>query len=247
MQAGGRSIAFNRFRSEKSSRGLVVYFHGGPGRSLRDDAYLNTIRNYLDLGYEVLAVDGVGSRDNGLRAMVDLRQDGMQSILNDARVVADYVERISPSTNVVVVHGESFGGAQAIATSRQLDDASLILVTPWLKHREVNEVLDGQRQIRSQMSWEVAILGPRDAPSSIAFRQSLSKLTKDHPLPRSALVIFAAGDRISRPEDIRAGEAEVVVLQRTPHELVMGQRETWRLIARHLGLLDADRSSSASE
>ncbi|OGN45120.1 MAG: hypothetical protein A2623_10615 [Caulobacterales bacterium RIFCSPHIGHO2_01_FULL_70_19] len=234
LQTGGRRIAFNHFRSGATSRGLVVYFHGGPSGSLRDSGYLATVRNYAGMGYDVLAVDGLGSRDSGPRAMEDLRTRGLEAVRDDARAVAAHVRQVSPASQRIIIHGESFGAVQALATSALLKPASLVLVVPWLNHRPPGDILDDAAQVRSQIRWETAVFGPRDAPSSVAFREDLSSLTRARPLGRSALVIFAEGDRVSRPDDIALGDAEVVVLRGASHALVMSMRPTWKHIADHI-------------
>ncbi|WP_428150926.1 alpha/beta fold hydrolase [Brevundimonas sp.] len=234
LEAAGRLIAANHFSSEAGSRGLVVYFHGGPSGSLRDRGYLATVRNYANMGYDVLAVDGLGSRDSGPRAMEDLRSRGLGAVWDDARAVAARVRQLSPGPRRIIIHGESFGAAQAIATGALLKPASLVLVVPWLNHRHPRDILVNAAQIRSQLSWETAVFGPRDAPSSVAFREGLSSLSRENPLGRSALVIFAEGDLVSRPEDIAGGDAEVMVLSGASHSLVMSSRSTWKHIADHI-------------
>jgi hypothetical protein len=237
IRSGDRAIAVNRFNRREADRKLVIYFHGGPAGSLRDEGYLVTVRKYLELGYGVLAVDGTGSRDAGPGAIQALRTQGVDAFREDAAAVAAYVNALRVPPAEIVVHGESFGAAQALLTSQQLGASRLVLVTPWLRHRAPEMLFADtavSEQIRSQQLWETAIFGDRDAPAARRFRDGLAELSGARPLTATTLVIFAAGDRVSRPEDLSRGDARVVELTNVPHALVLSRPETWRRIAAHL-------------
>lgn len=232
----GRQIAINHFSNDESDQGIVVYYHGGPSRSIRDFGYLETVQRYIDLGYAVLAIDGIGSRDNGVRAMKDLRSNGAEAIRADAVEISQYISRLAPVPKSIIVHGESFGAAQAIATAAQIETRALVLIVPWLKPRRATELFNGpqaQAEIRAQTSWEDAIFGSWDMPSYQSFRSELGSLSH-LPSQPPALVIFAAGDHSSRPEDIHSRHARIVVLEDVTHGHVLARAETWQAITDYI-------------
>lgn len=237
IPANGRQIAINHFSAGGQRRGIVVYYHGGPAASFRDGGYTDVVRRYARLGFDVLAVDGAGSRDTGLEAIGRLRRDAASAIREDAATIATYLRRQNPAYGNVIVHGESFGASQAILTAEVLDADALVLVAPWLNHRPPEALFTGPRapaQIRTQVAWENAVFGARESVPSTAFREWLSSLTRTTPLQANTLVVFAANDAKSKPEDIAAGSAKVFVVSGASHDRITSSEAAWENVAAHL-------------
>jgi pimeloyl-ACP methyl ester carboxylesterase len=237
LSSGERAIGVNHFRGPGERRGVVIYFHGGPTTSFRDGSYDGVVRHYAGLGFDVVAVDGVGSRDTGFLSVAELRTGAVAAIDGDAAALAAYLKGLASPYRTVVVHGESFGAAQAIVTADLIGPEATVLVAPWLNHRPVEQLFTGagaSSRIETQRIWEAAVFGPRDTPQNTQFRLWLSSLSARSAFEDNTLIVFAARDRISRPDDVTPGDAKVFVDQTTNHDRVTTSELTWDQVDAHL-------------
>ena len=225
---------------------LVVFHHGGPATSLLDKGYEATIRSYVDLGYDVLAVDGTGSRDIGLGALARLRTEGPAAITRDAELVARFLRDLPHRYESIVVHGESFGAASAIVTAERLSADRLVLVVPWLKYREPESWLQPSTpaNLTRQSRWEDGLFGPKQSTSALRFRTWLTTLATRSSFDANTLFLFASDDARSQREDIVPGTARVMVLDGN-HSTVPRSPATWLAISSHIEARAARDPSSA--
>lgn len=236
LTAGSHSVALSLYRAAPQSDGLVVYFHGGPANSLREARYLATVRRYAALGFDVVAVDGAGSRDIGLAALSQLAVDAPAAIEADAQVVRGFVSGLRPGYGRVIVHGESFGASQAIVTAKTLGADALVLVAPWLVHRAPDDWMTGDAMASrkaNQIRWERAVFGEFDSVPARRFRTWMVSLADGSRFNSRSLIVFAQQDPVSRPGDVGAGDARVHVLPGN-HATLLANPQTWTLIGSHL-------------
>lgn len=221
-------------------RGLVVFFGGGPLNNVENYPY--SVRQYLQLGWDVFAVNYSGSTGNGPGVSSRLHVEGLaNSLIKDAKLVADYLGKVS-NDKKVIIHGESFGSLPAVAIDKYIKRPHrLILVAPFLRHQPPEAWANKDSTMASffgkvntsyQKRYEAAIIGPEAAaPSGLQPEQDkiLGLLSSRTPV----LTIFAKEDYMSSeahlPELWKRSTLTTKTILGT-HDFITAQSETWSLI-----------------
>jgi pimeloyl-ACP methyl ester carboxylesterase len=222
------------------SQGLVLFFHGGPAETLGYGENQLSVRRYLEMGLDVLAVEYSGSKGAGAQLSTRLKQTGGQALQADAAQIRRFLQTRFIGVKIIL-HGESFGALPAIRTEQTLGNrvALTVLVAPYLKHRSAySRPSDRFYNQQYQADFELATIGIASSHAS-----GETDLLRGFPeeagtwSPNGRVVaIFGETDAFVRPSDLGDGPMiERVIVPRTGHDTVLLMPETWSPIRKALG------------
>lgn len=215
---------------QKDPQGMVLFLSGGPTNDSDFDESF-TVRKYLSLGWDVLAVKYSGNVGAGVATSRRLREMGLQAAFSsDADAIARSLNTV-PSDRKLVVHGESFGGLLALTISAKLERSHRnIIVTPWIKYRNPREWLNDSpsyAQISYQKAFERSIFGQAYWPT---LDDSIRSLLPKTLTATSTVLVFGDLDGISKVDDIPVSwdpsEYKVLGVKGT-HAFVASDRRVW--------------------
>jgi len=124
----GDQINALSFKTNKTSKGVVLYFHGN-SRNLQH--WGRFVNKFLIRGYDVFMIDyqGYGKSDGEV---------GQQAFYEDAMLAYNYVREIYQDD--IILYGRSLGTGPASYLSTVVDAEMLILVTPFYSIPDVVNV-----------------------------------------------------------------------------------------------------------
>jgi len=232
------SLPSVQYRHRGAAKGVVYYFHGGPGTRSGPFGYWHVVNNYLKRGLDVVVIDPSGSSGAGDGVAARIAAQGADAIERDAGLVAAAMRQDRAAAKPVILHAESFGAVFALspAITGFGPDASL-LVVPWLSS---DATLQRSPPTKPQRASEALMLGERSGGFFAWHRKALEAWA---PPPRTH-VIFAAKDPLSQPADIPASAAphlKVTELAKTSHARIYGHPGAWTAIDAALTAADAPR------
>lgn len=223
-----------RLYSGRRPKGLVVFFPGGPGSPIAQDARFRRIRPLLDDGYDVLVVAQSGSSDEGLGVVSRLAIEGGPALDKDAALVLRALGKSGLARyRHRVVFAESFGGMAAMALraaepggSVQID--GYVLGAPWLSPRDPRSWAGtrgyGGFNPEAQVKWDKAMVGLDwslpDDPMRRWARDRAATLTK----AGKVTIIYGLQDPTFKPADV-AGGADLVAIGYGDHATTLTSTE----------------------
>lgn len=220
--------------SPSQSKGLVVFFGGGPLSNVDEPPF--SMRQYLRLNWSVLAVNYSGSIGSGTEVSERLYNKGLKdSIWTDSVLISNYLKKEYDKANIII-HGESFGALPAISLDAVLDSTKeIILVAPFLKHQPPEfwadkkfkeKSLIGSVNIDFQKKFEKAFLGfdfDKNQLEILDYKRNDSR----------TLIIFAKNDLMSTYEQVppswRGNNLDIDYVP-GGHEFSTAQPRTWEII-----------------
>lgn len=215
-----------------STKGLVVYFRGGPGGTVAEfDSY--PIRRYLSAGWNVLAVNYSGNLGTGSGVSSRLRTQGMvEAMRKDAEHTANFIRQLNPA-GLLVIHGESLGGPVAKLTSDALGKPHrLVLIAPLLRlqppEQWVSKVVTPfslRPNLDYQKNFEEAMLGVSDRNRAVS-QLAMDGLYKVKSGDRLSFAAYAQDDLFSQATHSLFAADQVLMLG-GGHEFVTAQPELW--------------------
>ncbi len=125
----GNEINALSFKTNQSSKGVVLYFHGN-SRNLQH--WGRFVNKFLSRGYDVFMIDyqGYGKSDGEV---------GQQAIYEDAMLAYNHVKE-EYATDEIILYGRSLGSGPASYLSTIVDAKMLVLVTPFYSIPDVVKV-----------------------------------------------------------------------------------------------------------
>jgi hypothetical protein len=215
-------------------KGIAVFFQGGPASNIAEVVDQPLPQFYLSRNWAVLAVGYSGSAGLGIQTSSRLKSDGPASLHADAAIVLGYLNRAYPKLPVIS-HGESFGGAPAVALDAMLGGrkGALIAIAPYLKSRPPAEWLSTtgffSGNLAYQESWENSVMGLRDEAARASFNRGLISLANGRSGSRAAVFFFGRPDKASIAADIPPEyrrNAEIVQLD-SIHQLITSEQKIY--------------------
>ncbi|MEH6462083.1 hypothetical protein [Chitinimonas sp. JJ19] len=222
------------------TKGLVVFFRGGP-RGTIANLDSNSIREYMDAGWNVLAVNYSGNLGTGSGVSSRLRTQGMvEAMRKDAEYTASFIRKLNPAGQLVI-HGESLGGPLAKLTSDALEvPHRLVLIAPLLRLQppehwvgKSGTPFSPRPNLTYQKNFEAAMLGVSDQ-NRAASQLALDGLYKVKSDSRLSFAAYAREDLVSQPAH---GQfvADQVLMLRGGHDFVTAHPELWSAVFAWLG------------
>ena len=238
----GRKLDVSHLVPTGRSRGLAVYFAGGPGAGIQSAPEDFVVRSFLERGYSVLAVNYSGTALGGLPLFERLRHDGVKALREDAKAVARWL-RLRPAANKdPVIVGASLGALPALAVDAELGAAAhrLVLITPYLAHRDPAE-WHKPASVPYQRSFEARLLGVTDAPARARLQRDMNALQAGRS-SAPVFVAFGTQDTVSKPQDLllKPKPTDRVLSVPATHGFAAASPELWREL---VGWMEASREN----
>ncbi len=227
----------------KITKGTVFYFGGGPAVSIANSMGSYTVRSYLDRGYTVVVVGYSGSVGAGVSTSNRLAAYGATSFIKDRDAVSNYVTK-KDLKGPIIVHGESFGGAAALAAAVGIVKAKPILieVAPFFVPRDprlrVSDDSFHSINYSFQGLWERSAFGIKNETDRKAFSETVASFVKSIPCYHRSLVILSKGDNKSQIEDIPSSLLcdNNAMYVNSSHSFITASPVLWRLIDLNIGI-----------
>lgn len=226
----GHDLPLRRYRPEAPNRRLAVYFRGGPSGNLAHSPNAS-LGGLLSLGFDVIAPDYSGATGVSADLAGRLAAMGPEAIARDVEVTMQYVDQLMAAEfDECLIYGESFGALHAVLAARRHPQAcdTIVLVVPWLKHREprtwTRSSPNGGFEPAYQEFTERVLIGIHNEEATDAFRQWQEGLRSNPLHGRNILVFFAERDQVSSPEDLMPLEGEnvsIVTVPGTTHSTII--------------------------
>jgi len=124
----GNKINALLFKTNQSSKGVVLYFHGN-SRNLQH--WGRFVNKFLSRGYDVFMIDyqGYGKSDGEV---------GQQAFYDDAMLAYEYVKK--EYQDDIIIYGRSLGTGPASYIATKVDAKMLFLTTPFYSIPDVVKV-----------------------------------------------------------------------------------------------------------
>ena len=211
--------------SPKQNRGIVVYFHGGPGDHATYEAKIGDIMPYLRMGYDV-AIPAYAGTTAPLKAKAsELAGNGVSAMESDIELIYQWLRNTDYRRKIFV--GASYGGAYFIVLNNREDSVfnKYILLAPLLKYRN-REIwtpkVFGEKKIDNKLfiPRDKNLFGDQIIDQSSELRMFYNIETCN--VKGSIHAIFGEFDDVSRAEDLEGclDKTGVKILDKTIHSLV---------------------------
>jgi len=230
--------------SPPHSIGTAVIFPGGPGEGIDQIFEHSSARHFLAAGYRIVAVDYSGSGLDGRRISNRLVPDPLTALARDAEVLANNWTRLTLGRDTIIA-GESFGAIPAALLANRIPGTRLVLIAPFLRHRDPSVWLSNPIAEAYQRTFEATALNLGSPILANAFQRRLDE-TFGALDPKMTLVVSGTRDKISPPEDLasvstgRAASAKVFA----SHEFITGSDDTWAAVTSWLANKSFPNSST---
>lgn len=197
-----RTLNAVRIEPAVPSRGLVIFFAGGPSGSSYSSLVGGESGSLLRAGFSVLKVNYSGSAGDGPELAGRLRKEGVGiALARDAAVLYEHLRR--SGDDPVAIVGESFGALPALEFSRRyggLNAPRTVLIGPLLHLRDPRSWITNEVTAAYQKMFEAQTIGADDPSARDRLNLYLDALQRSQ--PRGAAMFFAQHDEVSQPLDI---------------------------------------------
>lgn len=215
-----------------SDKKAVIFFHGGPASTIRDNPYPEVVRNLLNRDTDIFYVDYLGSALTGSRYGLSGTAPAKRMTQSHRDLALGFRDKLAPYGKIVII-SESFGAVPANIIRKQniLPVSDYIYIAPLLKLRSPGEWLEDVRGTEMQGLFENSAFG-----GSPAAREEMGILVEDISQYRGSndrmTYIFGENDAVSREDDLVLANApsDKLVVKTASHKTISGFQEVWILI-----------------
>lgn len=220
------------------TRGVIIYFHGGPARMSDPYHVPKALERLFHLGYDILSVEYAGSVGGGLDLSESLSNRASFGFFENANAIRQWLQ--TESYDEVHTYSVSYGTLPAMVFTNNFRSltAKRVFVAPLLNHPEL-ELLETPNSILSvesgsQIEFEKGLYG--SAAAREAYVRWVAENSASYRASNDDLFVFGEYDRLTPIESAPASilsDGKILVVKRG-HDFIVADDQTIKTIFDHI-------------